>query len=174
MARRFLRLIIVLLALGQMGASCHGTETGNPGNPGGTTGGVPTNCPAALTSGSDQSVDDLIFKICQRVIGCGVVTTTDTCVNALNGTDGDPMVAKFGFTLGTTIVQLRADLISGTVAANAANEASCENDIAVVTCSDVNPAVTGSDFSKVAAFIPDSCVGVYASAEASAANPCSP
>jgi len=174
-AKRLARLCILLLALAHVAATCKGTETGNPQNSGGQSG-----CPALVSAqsgllksatGSDAALDDLILKICQRIIGCGVVTTTDTCFNALNGEDGDLMTDEFGRPAGTTIVQLRSDLISGHVIASSTEEPVCVDDIAAVDCSDVTANVSGGDFSGVENIIPASCVNAFAGVEGATDQP---
>jgi hypothetical protein len=172
-SRKILRLFILLMTVGQIAATCQGTETGNPGVPSEQPGGG-TGCPVALkaqsTAGSDIVVDDLIAALCSKIILCGVPTTTDTCFNALNGPDGDLMTDEFGLTVGEfTIEGLRNALNEGTVVASEPEAGACEGAIAEVDCGVVTANVSATDYSGVENFVPESCRGVFvASPEASA------
>ncbi len=158
MAKKLVKIFIVLLALPLIAAACQGTETGNPGNEAGV---CPTLTAAKSATGSDETLDDLILAICQRLIACGVSTTVDSCVNDLNGEDGDLMTDEFGRPDGTTIVQLRADLIAGAVTASASAADACEADLGVVACEDVSANVSAGNFSGVENLIPPSCAEVF-------------
>lgn len=177
MIRRLLKLALVLLAVGQIAATCQGTETGNPGVPseqpeGGTTGGTGTGggCPAALklktsetTGDRDSVVDSLILDLCHKIILCGVATTTDACAAALNGPDGDKMTDEFGLIpAGSyTIDSLRDALNSGSLTFNSAGFASCEPAIGAVDCETVAANVTATDFSGTENIVPDVCFEVF-------------
>lgn len=175
MIRRLLKLALVLLAVGQIAATCNGTETGNPGVPseqpggsegGGTTGGT-GGCPAGLKSQTDDAdrdavVDDLILDLCHKIILCGVPTTTDTCVNALNGAAGDRLTDELGLAPDAfTIESLRAALNDGAFTFDSASFSSCETAIGSVDCSVVSANVTAADFSGTENIVPDSCVTVF-------------
>ncbi|MBI3541107.1 MAG: hypothetical protein HY073_03090 [Deltaproteobacteria bacterium] len=157
------RLILLLLVVSQIAATCQGTETGNPG----TTPNKPCSAAVVLnqttTQGSDQAVDDLLSVICQRVLVCGIATTTDTCFNALDGTAGDKMTDNFGLTPAGqyTITQVRADLINGTLSVNQNLLSTCETDISTTPCTSITQNITSNDFSKTENLIPQSCSGVF-------------
>ena len=173
MIGRFARLVLLLFSLAHVAATCQGTETGNPGvpsdNPGGGTGGE-TSCLVVSkkqTAGSDIVVDDLLSALCNKIILCGVATTTDTCFNALNGPDGDRMTDELGLVEETfTIAELRAALIAGELSANTSAVSSCETAIGSVDCAEVGANVSAGDFSGTENFIPDACFAVFASADA--------
>jgi hypothetical protein len=173
--RRIFRLALVLFALAHIAATCKGTETGNPGVPsdnpsgGGTSGGTGTGgvggCPAALKSqaaGSDQVVDDLIQTLCNKIILCGIPTTAEACLNALNGEDGDRMTDEFGLPEGAfTIVELRQALIGGQLTPNDSAVSSCETAIGSEYCSIVTANVSENDFSGTENIVPSSCAAVF-------------
>ncbi|HEX5036229.1 MAG TPA: hypothetical protein VFX30_03630 [bacterium] len=177
MIRRLLKLALVLLAVGQIAATCQGTETGNPGVPseqpggsgGGTTGGTGTGggCPAALKSETagdrDSVVDSLLLDLCHKIILCGVPTTTDTCVNALNGADGDRMTDEFGLLPegSYTVDSLRDALNEGALSFNSSGFSSCEPAIGSVDCATVEANVTATDFSGTENIVPDVCFEVF-------------
>lgn len=182
MTRRILKLALVLLALGQVAATCQGTETGNPGVPsdnpggGGTTGGE--TClvlSKRQTGGTDIAVDDLIAALCNKIVLCGIPTTIDSCFNALNGPDGDRMTDEFGLPDGEfTIEGLRAALLAGNFSASEAGVSSCEAAIGSVDCGEVGANVAEGEFSGTENFIPATCLSVFAEADADAApsTPC--
>jgi hypothetical protein len=168
-------LALILFALGQIAATCQGTETGNPGvpsdNPGGGTGGSTggENClvVSKRQTGSDIAVDDLISALCSKIILCGVPTTTDTCFNALNGPDGDLMTDELGLAAGEfTIAELRQALIDGTLSADTESVSSCEAAIGSVDCASVEANVSSADFSGAENVIPSACLAVFADADA--------
>lgn len=168
--RRLLKLTLILFALAQVAATCQGTETGNPGIPGG-------GCPGASpTDGSEtaidggQILDDLILRICQKIVMCGISTTVDACVNALNGVDGDPMTDEFGLPEGEfTVAELRNALNDGTVFASEAGADSCEVAIGDVACGEVEANVSVTEFSGTENFIPEACAAVFSVAGVDAA-----
>lgn len=170
MARKITRLAILLLTLSQIAANCDqpGTETGNPGTPGTT----PT-CKQSAAAASDQVVDDLIESLCQRIIKCGVVTTTDTCVNALEGAAGDRMTDQFGLTPAGqyTITQLRSGLMNGTITTMNTNLSNCENDIPLISCVTVTSDVSGSSFLGVENIVPTSCLSTFGTISVSSSGP---
>ncbi len=170
MIRLLTRLFILLVVVSQVAANCSGTETGNPGRP-------PTSCPPALSAltaeEADQIIDDLILTICQRVIACESSITTDTCFNALNGEDGDLMLDEFGLLEGQyTMVTLREGLASGAIVADDSALSTCEGDLSILDCSEVEPNVAPDDFSGVQNFIPDSCVSVFMTAPEGSSDGC--
>lgn len=173
MRRKFVILVLLLASLSQLAVTCQGTETGNPGVPGGGTG-CPAKLKAQAAPGSDLVVDDLISALCARIIHCGVETTTDTCFNALNGPDGDRMTDEFGLaTGGFTIAELREALNEGTVVASEPEANACEGAIAEVDCAVVTTNVSTTDFSGVEDVVPETCRSVFVvSPEASADGPC--
>lgn len=160
MAKKLVKIFIVLLAIPLIAAACQGTETGNPGNAPGV---CPTLTAAKSATGSDETLDDLILAICRRLIACGVSTTVDSCVSDLNGEDGDLMTDEFGRPEGTTIAQLRADLIAGAVTASASAADACEADVDAVACESVTAAVSAGDLSGAEDLIPSSCAEVFPS-----------
>ena len=179
MAKRMKKLLLLLLVLPLLAATCQGTETNNPGN---SSGGDGENC-LVLTSqtstkkavGSDATLDDLILQICQHIIECGVMTTVDTCVNGLNGEDGDLMTDELGLTEGTTITQLREYLIDETYQADTSLLTVCKNDVSAVECNDITSDVSADDFSGTQNFIPSSCLVIFqynANTEGPAAGGC--
>lgn len=158
MAKRLIKTFIVLLALPLLAAACQGTETGNPGNAPGV---CPTGIVTKEATGSDEVLDDLLLAVCQRLVACGIPTTIDSCLNDLNAENGDALTDELGRPVGTTITQLRADLISGAVTASASAATTCETDIGAVACEAVTANVSAGDLSRVEDLIPDSCVSVF-------------
>lgn len=176
MIRRIAKLALILFAIANIAATCKGTETGNPGVPsdnpdgggtsgGGTTTGGETGCPALkvqASPGSDEVVDNLILALCYKIILCGVVTTTDTCFNALNGADGDRMTDEFGLPEGTfTVVQLREALLNGDFAASSSSASTCETSIGSVDCAVVGANISSGDFSRTEEIVPPECAAVF-------------
>lgn len=161
MAKRLGRILILLLSLSHLAATCRGTETGNPQNNAGAGDGCPTLTAAKTAAGDDGTLDDLILALCRRFVTCAVPITIDVCVNALNGEDGDLMTDELGQAEGTTIDELRENLISGAVISDASIAAACEEDVGTITCSEVTANVSAGDFSGVENLIPASCVDVF-------------
>jgi hypothetical protein len=168
-------LALVLMALAQVAATCQGTETGNPGvpsdNPGGGTGGSTGGETCLVVSkrqtGTDIAVDDLISALCSKIILCGVSTTTDTCFNALNGPDGDLMTDELGLAAGEfTIAELRQALIDGGLSADASAVSSCETSIGSGDCALIQAQVSAGDFSGTENVVPETCLSVFADADA--------
>lgn len=162
--RTHLFILLTTILLG-----CNGTETGNPSTPGvQPTGGGETGCPTLVAKKQagdnvDVVVDDVIEDLCQKIISCGVTTTTDTCVNALNGEDGDRMTDEFGLLPANsyTVVDWRNGLNDGSITSDATSLADCRSDINALACTGVTPYVTLSDFSRVEDFIPTACSDAF-------------
>lgn len=159
MVRSLIRIFLVLVFFIHFGASCPGTETGNPGNaPSGEEEGV-DGSPADV---SQSAIDDLIDTICQMVNLCEDSITTASCVEALNGQDGDQLGNEFGLPEGEfTTEEIRTGLDDGSIIADSTSIGTCGGDISEVSCSLVTASVSSHDFSNVENFIPDSCGGVF-------------
>ena len=175
MKRGFFLIFALSLLLG-----CQGTETGNPGTPGvqPTDGGeaacLATKAKEQATDNIDVVVDDVIQDLCEKIIVCGVATTTDTCVNALNGEDGDLMTDEFGLVpVGSyTVLDWRNGLNDGSITISTTGLADCRTDINALACSVVTLYMPASVFSGVENFVPTTCSSAFSVASADSADGC--
>lgn len=162
------RIAIVLIAIFHIAAGCQGTETGNPGTPSAqpTDSGEDAGGEASADR-SDAVVDYLIEDLCDRIILCGIETTTEACENALNGEDGDLMTDEFGLLpAGSyTVLDWRDGLNDGSITTSMTDFTDCETDIGALACSIVTLYMPAAVFSTVENFIPASCSEVLSTAD---------
>lgn len=166
--KRFLIIFFVLMPF----LGCQGTETGNPGTPGaqptddGESACLAIRAKEQAADNIDVVVDDVIQDLCSRIIACGVATTTDACVNALNGEDGDLMTDEFGLLpAGSyTVLDWRSGLNDGSITFSTTALADCESEIDALACSVVTTYMPTAVFSTVENFTPDACSGAFSDA----------
>lgn len=175
MKRGFLLIFVLSLLLG-----CNGTETGNPGSTGEQpTGGEEPACLAIrakeqAADNIDVVVDDVIQDLCSRIIACGVETTTDTCVNALNGEDGDLMTDEFGLAPADfyTVLDWRSGLNDGSIAISTTDLADCRTDINALACSVVTLYMPAAVFTDVENFVPATCSDAFSVVSSASSDGC--
>ena len=153
MVRRRSMLGGFLFSLFFLGWGCNGTETGNPGNS--------APCLTVSKQTATEELDGLVSTICDKLILCGVSTTTDACTLALNGSDGDLMTDELGLSEGQyTFSQVRTNALQGNISISATDLSICETDISTLDCGEVVQAVPSSDLSPVEDIMPLSCMTV--------------
>lgn len=146
MAQILARLLLILICVFSIGCGT-GTETGNPTNlPGadapespGTTGAdneaadadpISSDCPP----GTDETVlEELVERLCLEIFLCDNSIGTLFCIAALRDSAAEL------FTVDEDEVL------------------SCQDDIAMIDCDEINMNVSEGEFSMVENIIPDSC-----------------
>ena len=151
MVKQIGRLALALIILSQIGATCHGTETGNP---------------TGTSDTANSAIDQLIDLLCLRIHECDSAIDESACTETLNGADGDNLGDKFGLPEGAfTIDGIRSGINDGSIVTNSASLVDCETDIGTITCSVVTNNVLPNHFSNVENVVPDSCQGVFSLSE---------
>jgi len=174
-----------------MASSCHGTETGNPGdtpqhqgtetgNPNGSTGctnsSVSPNGTAStnpqVVQAADHAIDDLLQFFCQGIVRCGINFTVESCTNTFNSGRADSLMDQLGFGHGEkTLSELRENLINGTVVPDAISFAQCESDFSLTDCQRVSDFISAFDLSHLQEIMPISCSHVFQALDASHTSP---